>query len=72
MQIQIRAKDFSQVRMILAKHYMCRCDNIVRLPDSDQYICYDCEELPPVLKDVDYLKPIKKFLNSKRYNGKAD
>ena len=51
---------------------MCRCDNIVRLPDSDQYICYDCEELPPVLKDVDYLKPIKKFLNSKRYNGKAD
>jgi hypothetical protein len=69
MQIQIKGKDFSQVRMILAKEYNLKCD-IVRLPDSNQYICSNCVELPPVLKDVDYLKPIKKFLNSNKYNGK--
>lgn len=65
MDIQIRAKDHSHAVMHLAKYYNKKAGYIYRLPDSDQFICKECEELEPVSKDVDYLKPIKKILNYK-------
>ena len=56
MDIQIRAKDHSHAVMHLAKYYNKKAGYIVRLPDSDQFICYDCVELEPVSKEIDYVK----------------
>ena len=66
MDIQIRAKDHSHAITHLAKYYNKRSYHIVRLPDSDQFICYNCVELEPVSKDVDYIRPIKKILDAKK------
>ena len=65
MDIQIRAKDHSHAITHLAKYYNKRSDHIVRLPDSDQFICYNCVELEPVSKDIDYNR-VKKILDAKK------
>jgi len=35
-------------------------------------MCYECEELEPVSKEIDYLKPVKKILDTKQTNGKLN
>jgi len=67
MDIQLRATSHDNAIMILAKYYNKKAGYIYRLPDSDQYVCKECEELEPVSKDVDYLKPIKKILDTKKF-----
>jgi len=64
MEITIKAKWHSEVRVILAKYYNKRAGYIVKRPDSNYYDCYDCKNLEPVEKEIDYNK-VKKYLSSK-------
>ena len=65
MDIQLRATSHDNAIMRLAKYYNCRSDYIYRLPDSDQYLCKNCEELEPVSKEIDYDR-VKKILDAKK------
>ena len=63
--IEIIAKNFDDAGDRLARYYNMWSPNIVRVPDTTIFRCYNVVKLSPVEKDIDYVKVEQKILDNK-------